>query len=77
MMRFFGILFLVYIAWKAYEMFRDVFNGTKGVKQGAYETPKTPKEGHITIRQTQNTPPKKVNNNVGEYVDYKEVKDKK
>ena len=33
-------------------------------------------EGHVTIRQTRQTPPKKVSNDVGEYVDFKEVKDK-
>lgn len=72
-MRFFAILFLVIIVWHTYKMFRDILNGTKGVRQGSHETQR---EGHVTIHKTQNTPPKKVNDDVGEYVDFKEIKDK-
>ena len=75
MMRFFGTLFIILIVWHTYKMFRDVWNGTKGVKQGTREAQPN-REGHVTIHQTRQTPPKKVSDDVGEYVDFKEVKDK-
>lgn len=73
MMRFFAILFVVILVWHTFKMFRDIFNGTKGVQQGSRETPR---QGDVTIQRTSRTPSKRVNDDVGEYVDYKEIKDK-
>jgi hypothetical protein len=71
MMRFFGILFLAYLAWRVYTMFRDVMRGSVGVERGSREMPQ---EGDVTIQRTQRQPEKRVNDDVGEYVDYKEIK---
>ncbi|MBR2443489.1 MAG: hypothetical protein IKB19_04230 [Rikenellaceae bacterium] len=72
-MSFFALLFLTIIAWYAYKMFRDIFRGGAGVGRGSRELPQ---EGDVTVHQTVRQPRKRVNDNVGEYVDFKEVKDK-
>lgn len=68
----FAILFLVIIVWYAYKMFRDIFRGKSGVGRGSREMPQ---EGDVTVHQTARQPRKRVSDNVGEYVDFKEVKD--
>lgn len=73
-MRFFAILFLVIIVWYAYQMFRDIVRGSSGVGKGSKEVRQ---EGDVTIRKTSRQPQKRVRDDVGEYVDFKEVKERK
>ena len=73
-MKFFAIIFLIIIVWYAYQMFNDIVRGNSGVGHGGKEVRE---EGDVTVHRTSHQPPKRVRDDVGEYVDFKEVKEKK
>lgn len=67
-MGFLTILFFIILGVYVYRLFAG---STHGVNRGRRETRE---QGDVTVYKTPQTPPKRVNDNVGEYVDYKEVK---
>ncbi|MDD3108410.1 MAG: DUF4834 family protein [Alistipes sp.] len=67
------ILFSYWIRKKQREMGLDPSGGFSWGVRGSRERPRTQAEGDITVQKAQ-TQAKKINKNVGDYVDYEEVK---
>lgn len=68
-MGFWTIIFAAILILYVVRLFRQGVSG-RGTREKQ-------QEGDITVYKTHDTPSKRINEDVGEYVDYKEVKDKK
>lgn len=62
------------ISWKVYQLRKSIYNEAQR-RQGATNNQQHRREGDVTVVQTEQTE-QKVNDDIGEYVEFKEIKDR-
>ena len=73
------VVFGAMLAWKVHKLRSQIYKEAEqqqGEQQGWWQRPHSRNDGEVTVVQTKQTE-QRVNDEVGEYVDFKEVKEEK